>query len=638
MNNHMGSIPSMSGSNGKASFFYRPLFHILLIALTGMAVYSNTFNVPFQWDEQTYIRENPFIRDVSYFSNPAKAKGHEFYGALKNRYVGYLTFALEYKLHGFDVRGYHVFNLLVHIINSLLVYVLFLSVFRTPFLSGMGGHSRFMAFFAALLFVSHPVQTEAVTYIFQRLASLSAMFFLLSIVLYAKWRTAPAGIGRMPLYLLCLFSAALAMKTKENAFTLPVVIAAFEFLFFSGPLLRRTLALLPVLLTMLIIPLSVLSGGGDEPIFEAAKGLGSQGFSRQEYCLTQLRVFVTYIRLLFVPVGQNLDYDYRLYTSFFDKEVLFSFIFFLAVLGAAAALFCRFKFKNPLSRPIAFGIFWFFTTLSVESSIIPLPTLIDEYRLYLPSAGAFMAAIAGAFVLMERLGSDYLRRAMIAGAVVVPLLLSVSAYVRNSVWDSRISMWQDVVNKSPGKARAHNNLGLSYLETGRIEDAVAEFQKAVSLEPGYVEAYNNLGLSYSEKALYEDALKCFLTAVHLKPDFAEAYNNMGRAYEARGITDKALWSYESALRAKPLYAEAHNNMGLLYVSIGLMEKAVEHYENAAKIKPEDAEVRFNLGIAHLEMGRPDEARGHLEAALRLDPAHRKAKEFLDYIDGKRKAP
>lgn len=215
--------------------------------------YSNTFNSPFQWDEGKFIAENPIVKDLSYFFEPSKAKGFEFYGGIKSRYIGYLTFALNYKIHGTDVSGYHIFNLLIHILNAMLVYFLVVLTFRTPFLSNLSlrprsiGGSNLIALLSALLFVSHPIQTEAVTYIFQRLASLVTFFYLLPIVLYIKWRIASysplplwEGVrGRVRwgrvipllLYLLSLISAILAMKTKENAFTLPLVIMIYEFFF-----------------------------------------------------------------------------------------------------------------------------------------------------------------------------------------------------------------------------------------------------------------------------------------------------------------------------------------------------------------------------------------------------------------------
>ena len=171
----------------------KPFVHLILIAALGLIVYSNTFNVPFQWDEEFYIEKNPIVKDLSYFLYPSKAKGFEQYGAFKSRYVGYLTFALNYKLNGLDVTCYHIFNITIHLLNAILVYFLVSLTFKTPFMQGskLREQSQYIALFTGLLFVSHPIQTEAVTYIFQRLASLAAFFYLLSIVLYIKWRLAP---------------------------------------------------------------------------------------------------------------------------------------------------------------------------------------------------------------------------------------------------------------------------------------------------------------------------------------------------------------------------------------------------------------------------------------------------------------
>ncbi|MBI4824045.1 MAG: hypothetical protein HY805_07445 [Nitrospirae bacterium] len=113
----------------------KPIIHLCLIALIGILSYSNTFNSPFQWDEKSFIAKNPIVKDLSYFLEPSKAKGFEYYGAFKGRFIGYLTFALNYKLHGLDVTGYHVFNISIHILNAMLVYFLVALTFRTPYLS-----------------------------------------------------------------------------------------------------------------------------------------------------------------------------------------------------------------------------------------------------------------------------------------------------------------------------------------------------------------------------------------------------------------------------------------------------------------------------------------------------------------------
>src|SRR5208337_1024109 len=258
--------------------------HISCLVFLIIIIYANTLNAPFQWDETNFIVKNPIIKDLHYFTNLSDAKGFELYSSFITRYIGNLTFALNYRVHGLSVTGYHIVNIAIHIANSILVYFLVLLTFRTPFFliktdSGQAGmmgspesqklspylfcHSglsgidsqSLIAFFSAAIFAVHPLQTEAVTYVFQRLASLVTFFYLLSLVAYIKARLAlttesteesfdlkkpkkffwsAQGSSLCSLWLVLSFlSAVLAMKTKEIAFTLPIVITLYEFCFFT---------------------------------------------------------------------------------------------------------------------------------------------------------------------------------------------------------------------------------------------------------------------------------------------------------------------------------------------------------------------------------------------------------------------
>ena len=428
--------------------------HIICLAFIIFVIYANTLNAPFQWDEKVFIADNPVVKGLHYFAHPSGARGFEYYDSFIRRYIGYLTFALNYKLHGFSVPGYHIVNIVIHTANSILVYFLVLLTLRARgrvFFYDSG----FIAFFSALLFAVHPLQTEAVTYVFQRFASLAAMFYLFSLVAYIKARLMgrdyypspnplPPGerekaeTNTLPLYRgegargrvsstagfifysISFISAVLAMKTKENAFTLPFVIALYEFCFFSGSIKKRMLYLTPFLLTLLIIPLTLMSLTGSHHLDPGS--YGARQFSRGDYLFTQFRVIATYLRLLFSPVGQNLCYDYPVYHSFFERPVLLSFSLLATLFGlgtylvtrktkpqrqgradiSAAPEARRFNAERSTQyavRFIGFGILWFFVTLSVESSIIPIPMLINEYRMYLPSVGIIISVVAGIFLL-----------------------------------------------------------------------------------------------------------------------------------------------------------------------------------------------------------------------------------------------
>jgi tetratricopeptide (TPR) repeat protein len=346
--------------------------------------------------------------------------------------------------------------------------------------------------------------------------------------------------------------------------------------------------------------------------------------SRLEYLFTEFSVITTYVRLLFLPVGQNLDYDYPLYGSFFEMPVLLSFVFLVFMFGLGIYMLRRSGKGETALRLVSFGIFWYFLTLSVESSIIPIVDVIFEHRLYLPSVGAIAAVVSGAFLTVQGLKSVGAKRAALGASVVVVLLLSGAAYARNNVWRSEISLWEDVVRKSPLKARAYNNLGNLYNQSGMHDKAIQQQQKALDLKPDFAEAYNNLGNAYDRSGMHDKAIQQYQKALDLKPDFAEAYSNLGNAYFFKGMIEKAIESFETALRLDPELTEAHNNLGNAFISKGMTDRAIEHFETTLRLNPDSVKAHFDLGNAYLSKGMTDVAMEHFEIVLRLKPDHARA--------------
>jgi tetratricopeptide (TPR) repeat protein len=626
--------------------------------------------VPFTFDDKPTIVDNPIVRNLSYFVHPSEASkftGFAQHGSLKKRYVGHLSFALNYRAHGLNVMGYHITNLLIHILNGMLLYSLIMMTFRTPRLSdsSLKDSSGTIALFAALLFVLHPVQTQAVTYIVQRFTSMAATFYLFSLVCYIRSRLGTVATKRHLLFALSVLFAALAMETKEVAFTLPASIALYEFMFFSGKIKRRALYLIPLFLTMLIIPLSHLEL--DKPLLETLGEMDEattiRDISRFDYLMTEFRVVVTYLRLLVLPVNQNLDYSYPIYGSFFNAPVLLSFLFLSSILGLGVYLLYRSRSTDSSLRLSAFGIFWFFITLSVTSSIIPLH-VIYEHRMYLPSIGMITAFVIFISLLIKR--RELTKSFLIPAMALIVVALTGTTYARNSVWKSEISLWRDVVQKSPDNARGHNNLGTAYDEEGMYDRAINHFRAAIRLLPTYAEAHNNLGAILEVKGMTEDAIQKYRTAVELKPDYEEAHNNLGtiyyatgrknsaldhyrivlklnpyhaeayynlaNIYQTEGLTDMAVEQYKAALKSKPDFAEAHNNLAVAYISKGLNRMAIEHLQLSLRLKPDNAEAHFNLGIAYLNKGFTEKARREFEAALKLRPGYQKAIEHLERLN------
>lgn len=606
------------------------ILHLFLIIATGTLVYCNTLHVPFYFDDVRNIVKNPLIKNLNYFINPPDPGGRDIYADFQIRSAAYLTFALNYAIHGLRVEGYHIVNILIHIINAVLVYGLVILSFKTPLLcrSAIKDLSHLIALFSALIFAPHPVQTQAVTYIVQRLASLATMFYLFSLLFYIKWRLQQKSEERQKfsflksclLYLASFSSAVLAMKSKEIAFTLPLIIILYEFMFFQGNVRKRVIFIVPILLTMLIIPLSFLAHEKSlEGVEDIAKALSGRGeVSRADYLMTQFRVIVTYFRLLVFPTNLNLDYDYPVYHSFSDPRVFLSFLLLLGVSGAGLYLYYRSRYSDYALRFTAFGIFWVIITLSVESSIIPL-TLIFEHRLYLPSVGFFISLLTIIFTVAElSYGKEAIKTTVFLLSLIV-FLLAGAGYYRNEVWNDPPAFWKGVIRMSPGKGRPRSALGDAYMAEGRFNEASHEYQAALGLDPHDSVSQANLILIYVQQGRFEEVFKLYEEGLKAGADNAEFHNYVSLAYFRTGRPAEAERELRISIKMNPYYPDAHFNLGRLLMQQRRYVEAEQELRAALNRNPEHAEARNSLGVLYTLLERYGEAEKELESALRLNP-------------------
>jgi len=563
----------------------------------GIIIYSNTLHSSFHLDDTGFIIENVSIRYL------ADLKAIWDYWA--SRFVTFLTFAINYQVNGLNVFGYHLVNLVIHLGSSVSVFWLVLLILSSPATKddAIAKRAPQLALFTALIFLCHPVQTESVTYIFQRSSCLSGFFYILSICLYVKSRLLQEDSRPWTrIYILSLATGVLSMFTKEQTLTLPIMILLCEFFFFKK---RRYgyagvfLLLLPIVPILLILTKSVIS--------KDVESLMTTTYPEPYYFLTQVRIMMTYIRLSFIPINQNLEYDYPLTKSLLDLPFLASLLVLVIILIAAFKLFKRY-------RVISFSIFWFFITILPESSLIHVKkTFIFEHWLYLPLAGYSLFLASTTYQLLGKKNF----KSMAALLLVVVMAYSALTYARNFLWKDEFTLWGDTIRKSPQMPRPYLILGEAYDAKGEHDEAISNYNKALKFIPDNAHPYNSRGIAYAAKGDYDMAILDYERAIGLDPKFAEAYNNRGVSYAGKGDYDRAISDYDKAIQMIPILAHAYNNRGIAYAAKGNFVRAISDYDKAIELNPIYVEAYDNRGAIYFNEGAYDKAISDFSKAIQL---------------------
>lgn len=567
---------------------------ILLIIIT----YGISINNSFQFDDIPRIIQNHNLRNFASLKTEypflhGKRAVVNFTLWLNCRLGGLISsksFSDESdsNVENYVVWKFRLLNIILHCANGILVYFLTLKIlFLTGWLNNVLRRNN-ISILVALLFSLHPIQTQAVTYIIQRAELLAAFFQFLALLCYLTarvkhklWQIIPLIAGTIVFYVL-------ALESKEQAAIFPLVILLCEILILKNkrenrlPVFTITTAILLVLTFVFLHNLSITYKG------DTAAGFDIKSISKGHYALTSLRVVFTYLRLLIIPVNQNLDYDYNVSASFINPPVtLISFVVLLAIVLYAVLI----SQKHPR---YSFCIFFFLVTLAPSSGLVPIVDVIFEHRLYLPSFGFFFLVVLLAEKAYSLLKKKNFQKVNVIAYIFSGFIIFICMILtihRNFVWQTPLTLWRDVVEKSPNKARGYVNLGHEQFnlfkqekQTGSVSeksskylnDALQNFEKAIQLDPKQPDAYTNLSLVYYELNRGDEAISVLKQAIKLDPENPERYLKLADMYYRLSMHREAVEYFEDIFEKNYVLKKHFKNdnklknaMAKIYLAYGM---------------------------------------------------------------------
>ena len=617
---------------------------ILLITIVGCLVYSNSIYNEFHYDDIHSIVENFHIRDVNnwgsfflsteYFSIDKKNSMY--------RPILLLTYGINYLLGGYSVVGYHVFNIAIHISNSILV---------SAILTGLG-YSRSAGILAGLLFVVHPLASEPVNYISSRSDSLAALFYLGAFLFYIYWCKDTLyrnKVGFMGCFCLALLS-------KSSAMSLVLVIPLYDYVYNFGFKLqvgwrevwKRYRGFLGI--ASLYISVLMITGFLNASLKEPVRGLTEQ-------FLTQVKALVFYLQLALVPTGLNVDHQFYLgskaHLVFWSSLLLLLSIFVVIIVA-----------KRLRIRALLFFPSWALISL-LPVTIMPLNVLVNERRIYLATI-ALCALIAITCSL-----SKYKSKLLLVGVFLIGIFAG-NTFQRNEVWSDEFSLWNDSIHKAPLGVRPYLYLGNAYKDLAMSlplddsksvihwKNAQENYQIAIDNAEGSgplaLRALNNLGAICFSLADYDGAESAYRLALELDPYFVDALVNLGTIYHNKGRSAKeeevkikniqtSVDYYEKAVYISSNHPTAWTNIGLAYSDLGRLAEAKEAYDRALFLNPNNPRLWSNIGGYHLLLGNRywnsskdstvenyQKAVKYLAKSLELDPHHKPTRLTFESVN------
>jgi protein O-mannosyl-transferase len=604
----------MPKSNSKRVQFDR-LGPLLLLTVFVFLIYSNTFQSPWILDDFNNILTNPSVRLENLDGESLWKSIHaSLDGGRLDRPLSRLTFALNWYFGGKETWGYHLVNISIHALCAFFVFLTVSALHRTPRGGRGGSNPGAVSLIAAFFWAANPIQTQAVTYIVQRMAALAGLFYVLGLYCFIRGRLSGAT-GRYGWWCGCLVSFLLGVASKENAVLLPFAWLLVEMVFFQNARPQRPTRswwLLPAASAVIVIGLTTVFCFTNDGTFSLFN-YGSRPFTLWERLLTQPRVLLLYLSQLFYPVPQrfSIEHDVALSTSIFHPWSTLPSILAVILLVALAL-------KKYRSWPyLSFGVLFFFLNHLIESTIIPLE-LVFEHRNYIPSMFLFTAPASALWAVLDYCREGRRRICPIFAAFIMLLILCLGTgtYVRNMAWKSPQALWVDAVHKAPSSGRALAYLAMIQSELpGGTPIALKLYEEALSgtktnkqLEP---EIFNNMAALYYDAGDFNQAARCWEIALQKNPDYADARFRLSLASFKAGRGDEALDHLQRLIAKYPGHIPSRNLRGMVYFGKNDFENALHDFRQVLKPGPEFSAGLLNAGAVFVATGRFDKAEAFL---------------------------
>jgi tetratricopeptide (TPR) repeat protein len=633
------------------------LLPLALVALVSFAVYFNALSCGFVYDDKDQIVNNHWIRDVRYlneifsqsvwgFSTDVEEQGTANY----YRPLMHLVYMANYYIFGMKAWGFHLVNVLFHMGNSVLVFLVVLRLLAEPTATGIKGvgikplqtsqdtglvsffslftvhYSLFSAFIAALLFATHPIHTEAVIWVASLPEVAFTFFCLLSFYFYMGYREgqdeeskgqtakgkaqreeSEGGGAAHAFYVLSLLSFSVSVLFKEPALTLPVLLMAYDLAcrkekISVSPFFLRQIPYFIIAGVYLLLRMNALKSMVPTVTFE---------LSPWQSVINVFPLFTEYLKDLIFPFDLNFWHEFQILDSLFNATGLLTFSVAAAF---AAALFFSFR-KN---RTIFLGLVLILVPLLPAFYIKGIGSKpYAERYLYLPSVG-FVLILAVFMVWLLRKAPRYATAAA-AAAFILAGAYSAQTIMRHAVWKDDFAFYEHTIKKTPDATHLRISYGVLLSDNRRTDEAIEQFLAAIRLKPNFWHAYGNLGIAYGKKGMYDKAIEQFEILKKYTPNSAINRSNLGNTYLLMGEIDKAIEELQTSVNLNPGFHAAHYNLGTAYENKGLTGKAVEEYQAALRLRPDYEEARYYLARLYTNSGKVDEAIEQFRYLISLRP-------------------